>query len=53
MAHPVARNVRIEEDLVDQLFNSTRNGWLGCSCCWPLWQGRETEPMIPKISQEV
>ena len=27
IAHMLARNSWIEEDLVDQLFNSSRNGW--------------------------
>jgi CRP-like cAMP-binding protein len=27
IAHMLARNIRIEEDLVDQLFDSARNGW--------------------------
>jgi hypothetical protein len=38
--HILARNARVEEDLVDQLFNSTENGWRGCCCCWPIWKGR-------------
>jgi len=35
----LSRNIRIEEDLIDQLFNSARNDWLERFCCWPLWQG--------------
>jgi hypothetical protein len=31
-----------------------RSGWLGCFWCWPaLAKEGETEPVIPKISQEV
>jgi CRP/FNR family cyclic AMP-dependent transcriptional regulator len=35
LAYVLSRNMRIEEDLVDQLFNSVRKGWLGYFCCWP------------------
>ena len=34
ITHILARNARVEEDLVAQLFNSTENGWRGCCCCW-------------------
>ena len=54
MAHPLARNVRIEEDLVDQLFNS-REKRLARVLLLLARFGKEgkTEPMIPRISQEV
>ena len=54
MAHLLARNVRIEEDLVDQLFNSTEKR-LARGLLLLARFGKEgaTEPMIPKISQEV
>ena len=54
MAHLLARNVRIEEDLVDQLFNSTEKRLARVLLLLARF-GKEgaTEPMIPKISQEV
>ena len=35
MAHLLARNVRFEEDLVDQLFNSSEKRLARVLCCWP------------------
>jgi CRP/FNR family transcriptional regulator, cyclic AMP receptor protein len=54
MAHLLARNVRIEEDLVDQLFNSSEKR-LARVLLLLARSGKEgaTEPMIPKVSQEV
>jgi CRP/FNR family cyclic AMP-dependent transcriptional regulator len=54
MAHLLARNVRIEEDLVDQLFNSSEKRLARVLLLLARFgkQGK-TEPMIPKISQEV
>jgi CRP/FNR family cyclic AMP-dependent transcriptional regulator len=54
MAHLLARNVRIEEDLVDQLFNSTEKRLARVLLLLARF-GKEgaTEPMVPKISQEV
>jgi CRP-like cAMP-binding protein len=54
MAHLLARNVRIEEDLVDQLFNSSEKRLARVLLLLARF-GKEgkTEPMIPKISQEV
>ena len=54
MAHLLARNVRFEEDLVDQLFNSSEKRLARVL----LLLGRfgkegQTERVIPKISQEV
>jgi CRP/FNR family transcriptional regulator, cyclic AMP receptor protein len=34
IAHLLARNLRSEADLVDQLFIRARNAWHGCFCCW-------------------
>ena len=53
MAYLLSRNIRIEEDLVDQLFNSSEKRLariLLLLACF----GKEslTEPIIPKISQE-
>ena len=33
MSYILSRNIRIEEDLVDQLLIPVRSGWLGLSCC--------------------
>jgi CRP/FNR family cyclic AMP-dependent transcriptional regulator len=54
MAHLLARNVRIEEDLVDQLFNSTEKRLARVLLLLARF-GKEgaAEPMVPKISQEV
>ena len=35
IAYLLTRNVRIEEDLIDQLFNSSENAWRAFFCCWP------------------
>jgi len=34
MAYILSRNIRVEEDLIDQLLTPARNGWLGRFCCW-------------------
>ena len=34
ISHLLARTIRVEEDLVDQLFNSVRNAWRGFCCSW-------------------
>ena len=54
IAHLLARNVRIEEDLVDQLFNSSEKRLARVLLLLARF-GKEgkTEPMIPEISQEV
>jgi CRP/FNR family cyclic AMP-dependent transcriptional regulator len=54
MTHLLARNVRIEEDLVDQLFNSSEKRLARVLLLLARF-GKEgkTEPMIPEISQEV
>jgi CRP-like cAMP-binding protein len=53
IAHLLARNVRIEEDLVDQLFNSSEKRLARVLLLLARF-GKEgvTEPMIPKVSQE-
>jgi hypothetical protein len=35
MTYLVTRSNRVEEDLIDQLFNSGEKRWRGFSCCWP------------------
>jgi len=54
MAHLLARNARIEEDLVDQLFNSSEKRLARVLLLLARF-GKEgdTEPVIPKVSQEV
>jgi len=34
LSYMLQRNIRIEADLVDQLFNSARSGSPGRCCCW-------------------
>ena len=52
MAHLLARNVRFEEDLVDQLFNSTEKR-LARVLLMLAQFGKEgaTDPVIPEVSQ--
>jgi CRP-like cAMP-binding protein len=54
MSHLLARNVRFEEDLMDQLFNSSEKRLARVLLLLARF-GKEgkTEPVIPKISQEV
>jgi CRP/FNR family transcriptional regulator, cyclic AMP receptor protein len=53
MAHLLARNARVEEDLVDQLFNSSEKRLARVLLLMANFgkEGR-TEPIIGKISQE-
>jgi CRP/FNR family cyclic AMP-dependent transcriptional regulator len=34
IAHILARNIRIEEDLIDSCSTPVRSAWRGRSCCW-------------------
>ena len=53
IAHLLARNARVEEDLVDQLFNSTEKRLARLLLlAGQFWQGRRREPIVAKISQE-
>jgi CRP/FNR family transcriptional regulator, cyclic AMP receptor protein len=54
MAHLLARNVRFEEDLVDQLFNSSEKRLARVLLLLARF-GKEgaTDPVIPKVSQEL
>jgi CRP/FNR family cyclic AMP-dependent transcriptional regulator len=54
MAYMLARNIRIEEDLVDQLFNSTEKR-LARTLLLLTRYGKQPHPekMLPKVSQEV
>ena len=53
MAHLLSRNIKIEEDLVDQLFNSSEKRLARVLLLLANF-GKESkpEPLIPKISQE-
>jgi CRP-like cAMP-binding protein len=53
VAHLLSRNIKIEEDLVDQLFNSSEKRLARVLLLLANF-GKEgkTEPLIPKISQE-
>jgi CRP/FNR family transcriptional regulator, cyclic AMP receptor protein len=54
MTHLLARNMRIQEDLMDQLFNSSekRLAWVLLLLAHCGKEGK-SEAVIPKISQEV
>ena len=54
IAHMVARNIRIEEDLVDQLFNSSEKR-LARTLLLLARYGKDGKPqhVLPKVSQEV
>jgi CRP/FNR family cyclic AMP-dependent transcriptional regulator len=52
LSHMLARNIRIEEDLVDQLFNSSEKR-LARALLLLARYGKEDQPLrIPKVSQE-
>lgn len=52
LAHMLARNIRVEEDLVDQLFNSSEKR-LARALLLLARYGKEDQPLrIPKLSQE-
>jgi len=52
LSHMLARNIRIEEDLVDQLFNSSEKR-LARALLLLARYGKEDQPMrIPRLSQE-
>jgi CRP/FNR family transcriptional regulator, cyclic AMP receptor protein len=53
MAYLLARNTRVEEDLVDQLFNSSEKRLARLLLLMANFgKDRDPEPVIPKISQE-
>ena len=53
ISHLLTRNIRLEEDLVDQLFNSSEQRLAGCLLLLANF-GKDGKPgaVIPKISQE-
>jgi CRP/FNR family cyclic AMP-dependent transcriptional regulator len=54
MAYVLSRNIRIEEDLIDQLFNSSEKR-LARTLLLLARYGKESQPekMLPKVSQEM
>jgi CRP/FNR family transcriptional regulator, cyclic AMP receptor protein len=54
MSYILSRNIRIEEDLIDQLFNSSERR-LARALLLLARYGRESQPlkMVPKVSQEM
>jgi CRP/FNR family transcriptional regulator, cyclic AMP receptor protein len=53
IAHLLTRNVRFEEDLVDQLFNSSEKRLARILLLLAHYgKGSKAEPIIPKVSQE-
>ncbi len=53
IAYMLSRNIRVEEDLVDQLFNSTEKR-LARTLLLLARYGKENQPQsVPKVSQEV
>jgi len=54
VAHLLARNARVQEDLVDQLFNSSEKRLARILLLLAQFgKEKSPEPVIPKISQEV
>jgi hypothetical protein len=43
ISHMLSRNIRIEEDLIDQLFNSSSVSPVPC-CCWRATGSRTGRP---------
>ena len=52
IAHLLARNLRVEQDLVDHLFNSSESDWRGPCYCWRAKYEDISERVVPHISQE-
>ena len=52
MAHLLARNVRFEEDLVDQLFNSSEKRLARALLLLARYGSGDPHPTLPRVSQE-
>src|SRR5829696_6908633 len=52
LAHMLMRNIRIEEDLIDQLFNSSEKRLARTLLLRALYGKEETPRVLPKLSQE-
>jgi hypothetical protein len=50
IAHMLARNIRVEEDLVDQLFNSSDSG-SPARCCCSRGTARRTTTRIHRVQR--
>ena len=50
MAYLLTRNSRIEEDLIDQLFNRAKSGWRACCSCWRISGRRASRNRSVQIS---
>jgi len=53
VAYLLSRNIRYEEDLVDQLFNSSERGWPVSFYCWLISARKDTRNCSSQISQEM
>ena len=53
ISYILARNIRIEEDLVDQLFNSSEKRLARTLLLLARWQAHKPQRVLPKLSQEV
>ena len=55
LSHMLARNIRIEEDLVDQLFNSSEKRLARALLLLARYGEREPQPqrVLPRLSQEM
>ena len=54
LAYLLSRNIRIQEDLVDQLFNSSEKRLVRTLLLVALfWKEGKSEAIIPKVSQEI
>jgi CRP-like cAMP-binding protein len=52
LTHMLARNIRIEEDLVDQLFNSSEKRLARTLLLLARYGKEDTSHVLPKLSQE-
>ena len=52
IAHMLSRNIRIEEDLIDQLFNSSEKRLARTLLLLARYGKEETPRVLPKLSQE-
>ena len=52
LAHMLARNIRIEEDLIDQLFNSSEKRLARALLLLARYGTEQEQLLLPKVSQE-
>lgn len=53
LSHMLARNIRIEEDLIDQLFNSSEKRLARALLLLARYGGQQPDHVLPKLSQEL